>query len=139
MAGINTVALTGRLTADVELRKTQSDLSVVRFTLAVDRMKKDETDFIRCIAWKQSAEYLANYAGKGCMIGVSGHIRTGSYDDKTTGKKVYTTDVECQSVTILESKKQKSDYPSNGTSYTIADAGRDASASFEITGDDMPF
>lgn len=134
MAGINTVALTGRLTADVELRKTQSDLSVVRFTIAVDRPKKDETDFVRCIAWKQSAEYLANYAGKGSMVGVSGHIRTGSYDDKTTGKKVYTTEVECTAVTILEAKK-KSDYPNNGTSYTIADAGKNANDGF----DDVPF
>lgn len=136
MAGINTVVLTGRLTADVELRKTASDLSVVRFTVAVDRAKKDETDFIRCIAWRQSAEYLADYAGKGCMVGVTGHIRTGSYDDKETGKKVYTFEVECDRVTILESKKAKADYPSGGQSvytkqaYTDADVDNNADLPF---------
>ena len=136
MADLNTVTLTGRLTADAELRRTTSDLPVVRFTLAVDRAKKDETDFIRCIAWRQSAEYLADYAGKGYKIGVAGHIRTGSYDDKETGKKVYTTEVECERVTILESKKQKADYPSGGQSVYTKQAYTDADVD---TNNDLPF
>ncbi len=106
MSGMNNVCLVGRLTADVEMRKTQSGLSVAHFTVAVDRRTKDAgADFIRCIAWRQSAEFIAQYGTKGRMIGIVGHIKTGSYDDKDTGKKVYTTDIECDSVALLDSRK----------------------------------
>ena len=137
MAGINVAVLTGRLTKDVELRKTQSDLSFARFTIAVDRAKKEDgADFIQCVAWRQSAEYLADYSCKGQMIGVQGRIRTGTYDDKTTGRKVYTTEIECDRVTILESKKPRSDYPSGGVSVPIKKAYTDADVD---SNDDMPF
>lgn len=109
MSGINSVVLIGRLTADPECRKTQGGLSVCHFTIAVDRRTKDseeKADFIRCVAWRQSADYLGQYANKGRLTGITGHIRTGSYSDKTTGKTIYTTEVECDSVTLLDSKKQ---------------------------------
>lgn len=122
MSGINNVTLVGRLTKEPELRKTTAGVSLLRFTVAVDRMKKEDgADFISCLAWRQPAEYLAQYADKGTMVGVSGHITTGSYDDKTTGKKVYTSDVTCDRVTILESKKPKSDYPTGGNSVRLED------------------
>lgn len=136
MAGINTAIIAGRLTKDVELRKTTSDLSYARFTVAVDRQKKEDgADFIVCVAWRQQAEFLSQYACKGQMVGVQGRIRTGSYDDKQTGKKVYTTELDCDRVTILESKKPKADYPSGGaTVYT-----KDAYTGAEINNDDLPF
>lgn len=139
MAGLNTVALTGRLTKDVELRKTASGISYARFTVAVDRMsKEDGADFVTCVAWRQSAEFLSQYASKGQMIGLQGRIKTGSYDDKTTGKKIYTTDIECDRVTILESKKPKADYPSGGNSVYTKDVYTDAEVSANAD-DDVPF
>lgn len=148
MASINTVTIVGRLTKEPELRKTQSGTSYLKFTVAVDRMKKEDgADFIQCSAWRQAAEFLSQYADKGTMVGVTGHISTGSYDDKMTGKKVFTTEVTADRVCILESKKQRADYPSNGQSYTMAEASAHANESFD-TGesdgvsyetDDLPF
>ena len=148
MAGINTVTIVGRLTKEPELRKTQSGTSYLKFTVAVDRMKKEDgADFIQCSAWRQQAEFIEHYADKGTLIGVTGHISTGSYDDKITGKKVFTTEVTADRVCILESKKQRADYPSNGQSYTMAEASAHANESFD-TGesdgvsyetDDLPF
>ena len=120
MSGINIVVLTGRLTKEPELRKTQSGTSYLKFTVAVDRMKKEDgADFIQCSAWKQQAEFLSEYADKGTMVGVSGRITTGSYEDRQTGKKVYTTEVTCDRVNILESKKPKPDYPTGGNSVRL--------------------
>lgn len=131
MNGINNVVLVGRLTKEPELRKTQSGVSYLRFNVAVDRMKKDDgADFISCAAWRQQADFLSQYASKGTMVGITGRITTGSYDDRETGKKVYTTDVTCERVCILESKKQRADYPSNGTSYTMAEASAHANEGF---------
>ena len=117
MAGLNNVVLVGRLTKEPELRKTASGTSMLRFTIAVDRMKKEDgADFIQCTAWRQQADFLANYADKGNMIGVVGRITTGSYDDRETGKRIYTTEITADRVNILESKKARSDYPSGGQS-----------------------
>lgn len=122
MSGLNSVVIAGRLTKEPELRKTASGLSYMRFTVAVDRVKKDSgADFITCVAWRQAADFLSQYADKGTMVGVTGNITTGSYDDKQTGKKVYTTEVTADRVTILESKKQRSDYPNSGTSLRVSD------------------
>lgn len=136
MAGLNNVVLVGRLTKEPELRKTASGTSMLRFTIAVDRMKKEDgADFIQCTAWRQNADFLANYASKGTMVGVTGHIKTGSYDDRTTGKKVFTTEVECDRVTILESKKAKADYPSMGDKLYLDDVTVPEPA----PADDLPF
>lgn len=107
MSGINSVVLIGRLTADPECRKAGEGISVCRFTLAVDRRTKDGgADFIRCVAWRQSADYLVSYGNKGRLVGITGHIKTGSYKEKDTDRTIYTTDVECDSVTLLDSKKE---------------------------------
>ena len=105
---INRVILTGRLARDPELRKTQSGLSVCGFQLAVDRPKlkgQDEavTDWISCQAWRQSADYICNYAKKGALLAVDGRIQTRNYDN-ASGQKVYVTEVVCDSVQLLESK-----------------------------------
>jgi single-strand DNA-binding protein len=109
---MNRVTLVGRLTKDVEVKKTQSDLSVASFTVAVDRRKskdqEDTADFISCVAWRQQAEFLGNYARKGNRIGVDGRIQTRSYDDKD-GKKVYVTEVVCDNVELLTSKSENKD------------------------------
>ena len=95
---INRVVLVGRLTKDAEIRRTGSGITMATFTVACDRMKKkdeqeNKADFIRCIAWRQSAEFLEKYASKGMLIGVDGRIQTGSYEDKEDGITRYTTDI----------------------------------------------
>lgn len=96
MAGINNVALVGRLTKDVNLRSTQNGTTVGSFTLAVDRTTKDQNgnrqaDFIPCVVWNSKyskmAENLATYAHKGSLIGVQGRIQTRNYEGKDGKRK----------------------------------------------------
>ena len=82
---INRVVLVGRLTRDVEVRKTGSNLSVATFTVACDRRfskgqeGQQSADFISCVAWRQTADLLAQYAKKGTLVGVEGRIQTRNY------------------------------------------------------------
>ncbi len=105
---MNKSVLIGRTVKEIELRTTQGGTSMVRFTLAVPRRKKDESDFIPCVAYGKIAELLNQYVRKGHKIGVVGHIQTGSYDKD--GKKVYTSDVIVDELEFLESKKQQDDF-----------------------------
>lgn len=102
---INSVALTGRLTRDVDLRTTQSGISVASFTLAVNRQysKDKEADFINCVAFKKTAEVLQQFAGKGRLIGVTGSIQTRHYTGKD-GKEVYVTEVLANNISFLDSR-----------------------------------
>lgn len=85
---MNKVILTGRLTADPELRQTQSGISSCRFTVAVNRKFADkqtgerQADFIQCIAWRQTAEFVSRYFNKGKMITVEGMLRNNNYQDR---------------------------------------------------------
>lgn len=92
----------GRLTADPQLRfAAGSGTAVCRFTLAVNRQfKKDETDFINCIAFNKAGEAIAQYLTKGRQLAVIGNIRTGSYDGQD-GIKRYTTDVLVESFEFI--------------------------------------
>ena len=123
---INRVVLVGRLTKDVEVRKTTTGLSVASFTVACDRRGQknpdgsSQADFINCTAWRQSADFLGQYARKGAMLGVEGRIQTRSYDDQQ-GQRRYVTDVVCDNVNLLESKsqsmaraQQSNDYSNSG-------------------------
>lgn len=94
---LNFVALLGRITHDLELKSTQNGTSVLQFTVAVDRdfVKKGEerqTDFISCVAFKEVANHIATWFGKGRMIAVEGRLQTRSYDDKN-GVKHNVTEV----------------------------------------------
>lgn len=104
---MNNVILIGRLTKDVELRKTQSGMSTVSFTLAVSRQFKKEgqpdSDFINCVAWNKTADLMAQYLHKGSLIGVEGRIQTRSYDNQQ-GQRVYVTEVVTYTVQFLEPK-----------------------------------
>ena len=99
---MNKVILIGRLTKDPELRYAAgSGTAVCRFTLAVSRpFKKDETDFINCIAFNKQGEAIAQYVTKGRQLAVTGSIRTGSYDGQD-GVKRYTTDVIVESFEFI--------------------------------------
>lgn len=118
---INRVVLVGRLTKDPELKFTPSGVPMARFTLAVNRQFSNqqgerEADFISCIAWRKQAENLANFQKKGALIGVDGHIQTGSYEGQD-GKRVFTTDIVADSIQFLESKSQQSGTSSTTQNY----------------------
>lgn len=105
---INRTILVGNLTRDPQYFKTQSGISYARFTVAVTKKygQNEETSFISCIAWRQSADFLNQYAKKGDKVAVEGHITTGSYDDVKTGKKIYTTDITADYVQLIGGKEQ---------------------------------
>ena len=104
---MNIVGLVGRLTKDPDVRMNQSGKSVCRFTVAVDRLSQNgnQADFISCTAFGKIAENMGQYLGKGSKVGVSGSIKTGSYENQN-GQKVYTTDVWADRVDFLDSKPQ---------------------------------
>lgn len=103
---MNKVILIGRLTKDPELRfAAGSGTGVSRFTIAINRQfKKDETDFINCVAFGKTAETISQYLRKGRQIAVTGSIRTGSYDAKD-GTKRYTTDIAVDSFEFVGNKE----------------------------------
>ena len=106
---INKVILVGRITKDLELKVTQSNINVVTFTLAVNRQYKDENgdtsaDFIQCVVWRKQAENLVKYCGKGSLIGVDGRIQTRQYE-ASEGVR-YITEVVCDSVVFLDTKRE---------------------------------
>lgn len=101
---INRATLIGRLVEDVDLRYTPSGIATATFTLAVTRPFANqegvrEADFIRCVAWRKTAENLANYTKKGSMIAVDGRIQTRSYE--RDGRRVYVTEVVADTVQFL--------------------------------------
>lgn len=99
---MNKVVLIGRLTKDVETR--YGETAVARISVAVDRRTKDkQTDFINCVAFGKTAEFLDKYFHKGMRIALSGRIQTGNYTAKD-GHKVYTTDVVVEECEFCESK-----------------------------------
>ena len=104
---MNKVVLIGRFTRDPEVRYTQGGSSVANFSLAVDRRFKqeggDSADFIRCVSFGKTAEFIEKYFHKGMKIGICGRIQTGSYTNNE-GQKVYTTDVVIEEAYFVESK-----------------------------------
>lgn len=155
---INNVVLVGRLTKDPELRKTGAGTSVCQFTVACDRrfQKKDTNDtsgeptadFIQCVTWRQKADFLANYATKGTMIGVEGSIQTRNYTNQA-GQKIYVTEVLADSVEILESRKsssRSSGSMGNASVYTkdianspVMDEGLNTGDTNAVDPDELPF
>ena len=105
---MNKVELVGRLTKDVSINMSNGGCSIARFTIACDRRFKTEgqptADFISCIAFGKTAEFIEKYFHKGMKVALNGRIQTGSYTDKD-GKKVYTTDVIAENVEFCESKQ----------------------------------
>lgn len=123
----NLVVLTGRLTADPELRYTANNTPVTSFSIAVNRRYKageeSQADFINIVAWRQTAEFITKYFSKGSMIGIEGSIQTRKYVDKDTGKNRTAFEVIANNVQFVESKRDGS-----------ASANREAPVSFSNTG-----
>jgi single-strand DNA-binding protein len=102
---MNVISITGRLTNEPELRRTNSGTACCSFTLAVKRPKvKDTTDFHDFVVWHQGAEYLSQYGHKGDLVAVTGYLTTRAWTDKD-GNKRKTTEVTCDAVELLSSKR----------------------------------
>lgn len=147
---INSVVLVGRLTKDIELRKTQSGLSVAAFTVACDRRLSQEqknngaqsADFINCVAWRGSADFLSSYAHKGDTVGVEGRLQTRSYD--RDGQMVYVVEVLANSVNLLHStqpKAQEQTYAPKPTQEPKPQQMSDFDylPNVDVSSDDLPF
>ena len=127
---LNHITLMGRLTRDPELRRTGSGIAVASFTLAVDRdfSPKDggerETDFIDCVAWRQTGEFVSKYFTKGRMAVVSGRLQIRGWTDKD-GNKRRSAEVVADNVYFGDSKRDSEPGSSSsyGGGYNAAPAG----------------
>lgn len=104
---INRVCLTGRMTRDPELRRTNTGVAVTSFTLAVNRSFQSadgqDADYIPCVVWNKIAENVEKYCSKGSLVGVEGRLRSRNYDN-TQGQKVFVVEVVCDNVQFLETR-----------------------------------
>lgn len=107
---LNTITVMGRITKDIELRRTNNGTPVASFTVAVDRdFDKGKTDFIECVAWKNTAEFAAKYFAKGRMAVVTGQLQMRDWEDKN-GNKRKTAEIIVGSMYFADSKKAESGY-----------------------------
>ena len=119
---LNHITIMGRLTRDPELRRTGSGVAVASFTVAVDRDfggrdgGEKETDFIDCVAWRQTGEFVSKYFTKGSMIVVSGRLQIRNWNDKD-GNKRRTAEVVADNVYFGESKRNSDGGNYAGNSY----------------------
>ena len=137
---MNKVVIIGRFTRDPEIKYTTGEnaTATARFSLAVNRRFKNkegnyDTDFINCVAFGKTAEFIEKYFTKGMAIGITGRIQTGSYTNKE-GQKVYTTDVVVEETEFVESKNK-------GASDNVPNNNANSNSDFEevISEDEMPF
>lgn len=153
---INNSTIVGRITETPELRQTGSGIGVTNFTVAVERnfanaQGERETDFIRCIAWRKTAEIITKLAYKGSLVGVVGAIETGSYENNE-GRTVYTTEINVDNFQILEPKSvtdERRGGQSTKPSYQKKQPSKDDNpfenvnfdkdGTTDISDDDLPF
>ena len=137
---MNKVIIIGRFTRDPEIKYTTGEnaTATARFSLAVNRRFKNkegdyDADFINCVAFGKTAEFIEKYFTKGMAIGITGRIQTGSYTNKE-GQKVYTTDVVVEETEFVESKNK-------GASDNVPNNNANSNSDFEeiISDDEMPF
>jgi len=127
---LNSVVLIGRLTADPELRKTTNNISVTTFTLAVDRIAKNEADFIRCVCWRATAEAVANHMSKGRMVAIEGRIQVRPWETDD-GNRRTTTEVIAHRVQFLgSSERQQKQTEDSGPDPEFVDAENDEELPF---------
>lgn len=147
---LNCAVIMGRLTADPELRTTSSNLSVVSFTVAVDRRfqgqgQERQADFINCVAWRQTADFVSRYFRKGQMIAVQGSIQTRSYDDRN-GVRRTAVEIVADNVSFCGSKAESGGaapmdrYPAPAAQpASYQNSGSEDFSDIEAAEDDLPF
>ncbi len=130
----NKVIIGGRLTADCELKQTPSGLSVTAFSIAVNRKGADsKTDFIDCVAWRQTAEFICKYFRKGSSICIVGTLQKREWTDKN-GQKRYATEVIADEVCFVDSKSDGASAEQHASSEASAPQFEDVTET-----DDLPF
>ncbi len=141
----NLVVLTGRLTADPELKTTNTGISVTSFSIAVNRRyragEETQTDFINIVAWRQTAEFITKYFKKGNMIGIEGSIQTRKYVDKN-GNNRTVFEVVASNAQFVESKKDSAPSAGSVAEEPASFSNADSSDFTEIDSgmdDDLPF
>lgn len=138
---MNNVVLVGNLTKDPELVKTSNNVNVARFTIAVQRKFKNaddeyESDFINCVAWRSSAEFVHKYFKKGNKIGIVGSIQTRSYEAEDKSKR-YVTEVVVNECEFVQSKKVEDSKQTNETNDKQTKVANPVIV--PIDDDDLPF
>ena len=142
---LNKAILMGRLTRDPELRHTQSNVPVCSFSLAVERDRKGpdgsrQTDFIDCVAWNRTAEFVSQWFTKGMITIVVGRAQSRNWEDKNGGKRV-TVEINCEEVSFGETKKAREE--SRAPDIGGADPGFDLPSGGDFAelddDDDSPF
>ena len=118
----------GRLTKEAEIKSTASGISVCNFTVAIQRSyckqgEERQSDFINCVAFRNTAEHIAKWFKKGSLIAIDGSIQTRTWDD-TDGRKHYATEVMVNEAHFVESKKQTEEKPELPQEFDTADDGR---------------
>ena len=139
---LNHITIMGRLTRDPELRRTGSGIAVTNFTVAVDRdysgSEEKETDFIECVAWRQTGEFVSKYFAKGRMIVVSGRLQVRKWKNKD-GENRHTTEVVADNCYFGDSKKEEPNSAGNPPAYYPA---HEPASDFAMLDDDdaqLPF
>lgn len=145
---MNNANLIGRLTKAPELKQTASNTSVLTGTLAVNRTFKNqngerEADFINIVAWRQTADIIAQYCGKGSQIGVTGRIQTRNYENQQ-GQRVYVTEVVAEHVDLLDSKNDNQSNFQNSQGQNTNNSYQNQNNNFnsnpmDISDSDLPF
>lgn len=139
---LNKIIIMGRLTRDPELRRTGSGTAVISFSLACDRDFKSrsgdkETDFIEVVAWKNTAEFVSKYFGKGRVAVVEGRLQTRDWTDREGGKRV-ATEIVADNVYFGDSKRDSDSGTASSYSDTLSGMTQDFSEISEEDGD-IPF
>ncbi|ADA80876.1 TPA: single-stranded DNA-binding protein [Staphylococcus aureus] len=141
---LNRVVLVGRLTKDPEFRTTPNGVSVATFTLAVNRtftnaQGEREADFINCVTFRKQADNVNNYLSKGSLAGVDGRLQSRSYENQE-GRRVFVTEVVCDSVQFLEPKNNNQQPNNNYHQQRQTQTGNNPfDNTIAITDDDLPF
>lgn len=134
----------GRISRDIELKKTQSGTSVANFNLAINRQFKKEgqpdADFIQCVAWGKTADNLANYMSKGSLIAIEGRMETRNYEN-ADGQKIYVTEIICNNITYLDSKGNQAPQETKKDFFADFEQGNtsDILSGLDISDDELPF
>lgn len=138
---LNKVILGGRITNDLELKQTPSGVCVCSFAIAVSRKvgkdKEQQTDFITCVAWRNTAEFIHRYFRKGSSIAIVGNIQTRSWDDKNGGKR-YATEVIVDEAMFVDSKNDGEAVQSAGATEAQAAPVQPNFENIPLD-DDLPF
>lgn len=141
---INKSILMGRITADLEPRQTANGISVLNFTIAVDRRyqpqgEEKKTDFIDCVAWRNTADFICKYFGKGQMIAIVGEIQTDTYTDKD-GNKRKKTEISVAEASFCGSKQESQGSAERASNAAFVAPSIPSDVQFEeVTDDELPF